>query len=132
MKSFQISILVTCQQIHFADLDPFDPLDPYIFRLLVDPLHFIWTSSYCSALSQVPLIVVLIQITVSMKGSKAEILLIDFDNVQREEVKFLPPAYDEDIIFELPPLMEGCAATYGRYRQAVQWSYLVSDDYIKH
>ena len=58
-------------------------------------------------------IIDLVRDTASRKGSKAEVLSIDFDCVERNKVKYLPPAYDGDVIFELPPLPEGCPVTYG-------------------
>lgn len=51
--------------------------------------------------------------TASRKGSRSELSRIDFDSIDHEQVKYLPPTYDGEKIFELPPLPEGIPTQFG-------------------
>ena len=51
--------------------------------------------------------------TCRRKGSRSELSKIDIDNLDLNRVKYLPPKYDGDMIFELPPLPEGIPRQFG-------------------
>ena len=54
-----------------------------------------------------------IRMTASRRGSRSELSKIDFDTIEHEQVKYLPPVYDGDKIFELPPVPEGVPNPFG-------------------
>jgi len=51
--------------------------------------------------------------TASWKGSRSKLSRLEIESIEREQVKYLPPAYDGDKIFELPPLPEGIPTQFG-------------------
>ena len=51
--------------------------------------------------------------TASRKGSRFELVSLDFGRLQVEQVNYFPPQFDGDKIFELPPLPQGCPMLYG-------------------
>ena len=48
------------------------------------------------------------------RGSKSALSKLDFNNIKTEKVEFLPPRFDGDVIFELPPI--GHSATLSQAR----------------
>ena len=50
----------------------------------------------------------------SRRGSKSALSKLDFNNIKTEKVEFLPPCFDSDVIFELPPI--GNSATLSQAR----------------
>ena len=50
----------------------------------------------------------------SRRGSKSALSKLDFNNIKTEKVEFLPPRFDGDVIFELPPI--GNSATLSQAR----------------
>jgi hypothetical protein len=52
--------------------------------------------------------------TKSRRRSKADLTVIDFDNINVHDVKYLPPSFDGDVIFILPPINIDVLSTYGR------------------
>ena len=40
----------------------------------------------------------------SRRGSRLALSKLDFNNIKTEKVEFLPPCFDGDVIFELPPI----------------------------
>ena len=50
----------------------------------------------------------------SRRGSKSALSKFDFNNIRTEKVEFLPPCFDGDVIFELPPI--GNSATLSQAR----------------
>ena len=53
-----------------------------------------------------------LRLIASRKGSKSELASLDFGSFQLEQVNYLPPQFDGDKIFELPPLLQGCPTLY--------------------
>ena len=49
----------------------------------------------------------------SRKGSRSKLASLDIGSLQVEQVNYLPPQFDGDKIFELPPLPQGCPILYG-------------------
>jgi hypothetical protein len=45
---------------------------------------------------------------------KSNLIAIDFDSIDVCEVKYLPPSFDGDVIFILPPINVDVSSTYGR------------------
>ena len=52
--------------------------------------------------------------TKSRKRSKSDLTTIDFDSIDIRDVKYLPPSFDSDVLFVLPPLSMGTPNVYGR------------------
>ena len=50
--------------------------------------------------------------TVSRKGSRSKLGSLDVGSLQVKQVNYLPPQFDGDKIFELPPLPQGCSTLY--------------------
>jgi hypothetical protein len=51
--------------------------------------------------------------TYHRKGSKSKLSKIDFNSFDLRYAKYLPPKYDGNVIFELPPLPEGILPQFG-------------------
>ena len=51
--------------------------------------------------------------TCNRKGSRSELARINFDSLELNQVKYLPPKYDGDMIFELPPIPEEIPTQFG-------------------
>lgn len=57
-------------------------------------------------------IVELIHRTASGKGSESNFTFIAFDSMDHCKIKYVPAKYDNDILFELLPLLEGIPIPY--------------------
>ena len=55
-----------------------------------------------------------LKITKSRRRSKSNLTAIDFDTINVRDVKYLPPSFDGDVIFILPPIAVDVSNTYGR------------------
>jgi hypothetical protein len=53
------------------------------------------------------------------RRSKSNLTTIDFDNTDIHDVKYLPPFFDGDVIFILPPIAMDDSSTYGRSMNAM-------------
>lgn len=55
-----------------------------------------------------------LKITKCRRRSKSDLTNIDFDNIVIEDVKYLPSAFDGDVLFILPPVNTGIPDAYGK------------------
>ena len=55
-----------------------------------------------------------LKMTKSKRRSKSDLTVIDFDSIDIRDVKYLPPSFDGDIIFILPPIAVDVSSMYGR------------------
>ena len=55
-----------------------------------------------------------LKMTKSRRRSKSYLTANDFDNIDVHDVKYLPPSFDGDVIFILPPIGVDVFSTYGR------------------
>ena len=55
-----------------------------------------------------------LKMTKSRRRSKSDLTVIDFDNINVRDVKYLPSSFDGDIIFILPPIAVDVSSTYKR------------------
>ena len=51
----------------------------------------------------------------SRRGSKSALSKLDFNNIKTEKVEFLPPRFDGDVIFELPPIGNSTTLSQARF-----------------
>ena len=54
--------------------------------------------------------------TKSTRRSKTDLTGIDSDNLDVRDVKYLPPSFDGDVIFILPPINVDVSNTYGCFK----------------
>ena len=55
-----------------------------------------------------------LKLTKSRKRFKFDLNVINFDSKDVRDVKYLPPSFDDDVIFILPPINVDVFSTYGR------------------
>ena len=77
------------------------------------PFHH---SSYSSRFN----IVDALKMTKFRRRSKSDFTTIDFDNIDVRDVKYLPPSFDGDVVFMMPPIGVDVSSTYGRRTSLVQ------------
>ena len=49
------------------------------------------------------------------RNFKSDLTTIDFDSIDVRDVKYLPPSFDDDIIFILPPINMNVFSSYGHF-----------------
>lgn len=62
---------------------------------------------------------------VTIRGSKNELKLVDFDKIRYEKVKYLPPMFDGEVVFKLPPSINVIdfidQKTHGQHGKEIRW-----------
>lgn len=76
------------------------------------PLHHFSSSSSLN-------IVEALKVTNSKKRIKYDLTIIDFNNIDLCDVKHLPPSFDGDILFVLPPMAIWVPSAYGHFMDGI-------------
>ena len=53
-----------------------------------------------------------LKLTKSRRRSESDLIIIDFDNIDKRNVKYLPLLFDDDVLIVLPPLSVGVPSAY--------------------
>lgn len=59
----------------------------------------------------------------SRRGSKSLLSKLDFNSIKVEKVEFLPPSFDGDVVFELPPIGKSATPTQARLLRGMDKRY---------
>jgi hypothetical protein len=60
-----------------------------------------------------------LKMTKSKRRSKSNLTTINFDSIDIRDIKYLPPSFDGDVIFILPPIAVDVSSTSGRSMDAM-------------
>jgi hypothetical protein len=60
---------------------------------------------------------------VTIRGSKNELKLVNFDKIRYEKVKYIPPTFDGEVVFELPPPSTSSTSSIGKHMDGMDKKY---------